>query len=84
MTGKRAAREAELGRYEIPAFAAGMAIGHLETAQRLLIGQFARHGHTAYLDRAWEEVNAAILEARRWQDMAAAMTNYPYARKESR
>lgn len=80
----RARREAELGRYELPAFAAGMAIGHLETALRLLEARQERYGRDAYLERTQEEVDAALVEARRWQTMAVVMTAYPYERKEGR
>lgn len=78
----RELREAELGRFELPSFAAGMAIGHLETTLRLLDARQARHGSDPYLDRTREEVTAAINEARHWQAMAAVMLEYPYDREE--
>jgi hypothetical protein len=77
----RELREAELGRFELPSFAAGMAIGHLETTLRLLDARQARHGSDPYLDRTREEVRAALDEAQRWQRLAADMLNYPYRRE---
>lgn len=80
--GIRELREAQLGQFELPSFAAGMACDHLERVLRLLDARQARHGSDPYLDRIREEVTAAIGEARRWQAMAAAMLEYPYDREE--
>ncbi len=77
-------REAELGRYELPGFAAGMAVDHLETILKLLDGQCASHGHTAFIDIAVREAYEAIGEAKRWQKLAAEVTKYPFARERER
>lgn len=78
----RARREARLGQFELPSFAAGMTVSRLETIERLLTAREARHGRDAYLDRVKEEVRAAMLDARRWQTLAAVMLDYPYDRRE--
>jgi len=80
--GRRAQREARLGQFELPSFAAGMTVSRLETIERLLAAREARHGRDAYTDRIEEEVRAAMMDAQRWQAMAAVMTEYPYRREE--
>ena len=81
--GSRAEREAQLGQYEIPAFAAGAVKGRQQTIIALAEAFVARHGSNPYIQRIIEEARAAELEAAVWQRLAAQMTGYPYTRKEA-
>ena len=80
--GTRERREAELGRFELPSFAAGLTVAHLETVEKLLAAREVSHGTDPYLQRVREEVRAAMGEAQRWQVMAAVMLEYPFRREE--
>ena len=77
----RERRDAELEQFELPSFAAGMALGHLESALSLLDARQAQQHSDLLLQRIREEVLAALREAQRWQRLAADMLNYPYHRE---
>ncbi len=78
----RARREAELGQFELPSIAAGLAVTDLMTALKLLDARQMRHGTDPYLDRMRERMASAMAHAVKWQTMAARMLEYPYAREE--
>jgi hypothetical protein len=78
----RARRDIALEQYELPGFAAGMVIGHLEAVLDLLASREAKHGRTSYDPCIYSEIRLAIQHAREWQIRAQVMTRYPYGRRD--
>ncbi len=78
----RARRDIALEQYELPGFAAGSVIGHLETVLELMDAREATHGRTRYDPRIRDQIALAIDTARKWQIYAQIIAEYPHRRHD--